>query len=72
LKTVIVELMQNQQSLSYQEVSLAEAKEILARRMVNGHRWRVPEWQFETDGSRPSVEKYECALEAYRQIRESI
>ncbi len=66
---VVVELTQGGRQISYQEVSLAEAKEILGRRMVNHFRWSVPTWQFDDTGATPESVLQERQREAYRAIR---
>ena len=55
MKKVIVELVVSGQAKEYATVSLADAKEILARKMKPGCRWHVPTWQFD-DGTGATLE----------------
>lgn len=72
MEKVVVELIMFGQRKSWSEVTLGEAKEILARPMNPGCRWHIPEWQF-TNEQRPFEGSHtlDAQAEAYRLVRAS-
>jgi hypothetical protein len=65
--TIVVELVAFGQAKEYQQVTLAEAREILARPMARGHYWHIPTWQFD-DGDTAATILLERAAAARRAV----
>ncbi len=70
-RKIVVELTQGGRQVEYCEVTLAEAKDILARKMVNGFAWQIPSWQFDNDGGTPEDTLQERQAAAYAAVRQA-
>lgn len=70
-QTVVVELVSFGQAKEYRNVSLAEAKEILKRKMQRGWQWHVPTWQFDDESAPSGLVLQEWQRAAYEAIEAS-